>query len=102
MMQELLIIYGVLGVITLAAQYFLYQTDAKSSFYYLNLAIALVLAFIAFTSFPSNDTILKLLAVVFALIGLAAIYFKSTSDQPMLPKIMLTISILASFALLFF
>ena len=101
-MQILLIIYGVLGILTLVAQFFLYQRNVKSRVYYVNLAIGLVLAFIAFTSFPSNDILLKLLAVISALIGIGAIYYQSISDQPLLSKLMLSFSILFSFILLFF
>ena len=101
-MQVLLIIYGVIGIATVAAQYSLYKANPENTVYSINLGIGLILTFIAYTSFPSNETTLKMLAIIFGVIGIAAIYLKSVSDQPLLPKVLLSFSIIANFVLLFF
>ncbi|MDN6195697.1 MAG: hypothetical protein L0I93_04330, partial [Atopostipes suicloacalis] len=60
------------------------------------------LAFIAYTSFPSNYSIQKLLAFLFGLSGVSALFVKSKVRPTIIPKIMLTVSIVGAFVLLLF
>lgn len=99
-MEVLLIIYLILGIVSLLLQYFLYQKEAQESIYLINMVIGILLAFIAFSSFPSNYTGQRFLALIFGLTGASAIFVKETVEQEMIPKIMLSISIFANFALL--
>ncbi|MDN6161965.1 MAG: hypothetical protein L0I79_04235, partial [Atopostipes sp.] len=72
----------------------------KENIYVLNMVIGVILASIAFTSFPENYSIQKLLALVFGLSGASAIFVKSKMKKAMIPKVMLSVSIIASFILL--
>lgn len=101
-MQALLIFYGVIALLAIIAQYLLYREDPSEKIYLLNLVIGGVLAVIAYTSFPSNYIFQKILAVLFGLSGVSALFVRNKSRQPLIAKIMLSLSILGAFALLLF
>lgn len=100
-MDVLIIIYSVLAILAAGAQFLLYKRGTKTKYLIINMLISSVLAFIAFSSFPSNYVIRKLMAIIFGLIGASSLFIKATTDQSLIPKIMLTFSIVASFILLF-
>lgn len=100
-MAVLLMMYIVLFILAIFFQYLLYRSDAPNNVYLMNMSLAIFLTFIAFTSFPSNYIGRKLLAVIFGLSGASALFVKSKTNQALIPKLMLSISILGSFILLF-
>lgn len=101
-MQVLLIFYGVIALLAIIAQIFLYRKNPSEKIYLLNLVIGALLAVIAYTSFPSNYLFQKFLAFLFGLIGVSALFVRSKVKQALIAKVMLTISIVGAFVLLLF
>lgn len=99
-MAVLGLIYWLFAIVIFIAQYLLYRSHAKRSIYTINLVIALILAFIVFTSFPSNYLLQKGIAVVLALIAIGAFYLERFNTKDILAKLLLTLSLLGNFLLL--
>ncbi len=93
------IIYVVLVISAVVSQYLLYKDKGMASIniYIINLVLALILAYMAFTSLPANFTFRKILAIVFTLLAILAFLIKDkTKDNVIISKTMITISIVAN------
>lgn len=99
-MGVLRIIFIILGITALFLQYLLYQEDTKDIVYIINMVLAIIIAFIAFSSLPTNYTIQKIIVLILGLSGASSIFVKERTNQPMIPKAMLTVSIIGNIILL--
>lgn len=99
-MAILLIIYFVLGIGALYLQYLLYQKDAKRYVYILNMVFGFLLTYIAYSSLPSNYIVQKGIALIFGLSGASSIFVKERTNHPLIPKVMLSVSIIGNLILL--
>ena len=100
------IIYRVIIILVLVTQVLLYRSKDNSKnnnlIFGINLLMGLILAFLVYTSLPSNFIVQKALAIIFAIIAVLAVIVKQKSRQALITsKVMLTISVIGSSILLF-
>lgn len=98
------IIYVVLIAIAIIIQFLLYKdkNERKNNIYIVNMIFGVILAYMAFTSLPTNSVGQRTLALAFGVIAFSALALKvKTETNIMLNKIMLTVSIVGSFLLLY-
>lgn len=92
-------IYVALGILAIIFQVLLYKgiKSKNSHFVFMaNVLLSLVLAFIAYSSLPSNFTMQRVIAVITGLIAISAIGIRlKTKENFIISKLMLTISIIA-------
>lgn len=101
-MQILLIIYITLAIISLVAQVLLYKNKSKNIIFIFNMLLAVLLAYLVFTSLPENYIVQRNISLGIGTISIIAILLKSINEKFVIPsKIMLTISILGGFIQLF-
>ncbi len=101
-MGELLVIYSILGILALGAQILLYKNKSKNSIFILNMLLAIVIAYIAYTSQAENFLLEKNIALGIGSISILALILKLFKEKySFISKILLTISILGGFILLF-
>lgn len=100
----LLIMYIGLAIIALLTQFLLYKDKdlTSNNIYILNMLFSFVLSFVAFTSLPTNEETLRILAISMAFISALAVFLKVSNKRfAMLSKLMLTFSIIGSFVQLY-
>lgn len=100
----LAIIYGVLIVLTILVQFLLYKGNktTKNNIFIMNMLLALVLSYISYTSFPTNFTGQRIIAVVLAIIAVVGLVIKFTKEDFIhASKIMLSIAVFGSLIQLF-
>lgn len=100
------IIYRFIIILVLVTQVLLYRSKDNSKnnnlIFGINLLMGLILAFLVYTSLPSNFIVQKALAIIFAIIAVLAVIVKQKSRQALITsKVMLTISVIGSSILLF-
>ena len=97
------IIYIVLIAVAVLIQALLYINKNKSNntIFIINMLLGMILAFIAFTSMPTNFTVQRILAIIFGVIAALAIVVKSKTKKNIIgSKLLLSVSIIGSFLLL--
>lgn len=95
-MGALLVIYIVLLSVTSIAQFLLYRNKShdKKSIYLVNLAVALFLTAMAFTSLPSNYIVRRGISIGAGIVSLVAIVLIYKDDKfAKSSRLMLTLSI---------
>lgn len=100
-LEILYIIFIIIGIII---QILLYRekNESKNNIFIINMLFVILLSYIAFTSFAINFTVERTLAIVFAVIALLAVGVKVKVEKlAILSKVMLSISIIGNFLLLF-
>ncbi len=93
------IIYVVLGISAVAFQYLLYKEKdvANINVYIINVALGLILAYMAFTALPANFTARRTLAIALGVLAIIALLIKDrTKDNSLISKTLLTIAIVGS------
>ncbi|ARF16954.1 hypothetical protein [Sporosarcina ureae] len=96
------IMYIVLVILAVGIQVILYKSKSNNSIIIINMLFGLLLSYLAFTSFPTNFTLQKTLAIVMGIVAILAVIIKFRSEElVILSKISLSISIAVSLALLF-
>ncbi|NMA48288.1 MAG: hypothetical protein GX947_00720 [Tissierellia bacterium] len=80
------IIYIVLIAVAVLIQALLYINKNKSNntIFIINMLLGMILAFIAFTSMPTNFTVQRILAIIFGVIAALAIVVKSKTKKILL------------------
>ena len=106
-MDELLIIYGILLIVSGILQYLLFKTEdnkQKNRIAFLaNFLLVLVLSFIAYTEQPENYTIQRTIATLPALLAFVAVLIKFQAEKNKnLAKILLITSVISGLALAIF
>lgn len=100
----LMILYIVLIAAALIIQVLLYKNknESKNSIFIINMLFAMFLSYLAYTSLPTNFTGQRILTIALAGIAVLAVALKLKSKKHILvSKVMLSVSILASFLQLF-
>lgn len=100
----LAIIFLILISAAIVLQVLLYRekSESKLGIFIANMALALILAVIAFTSFPSNFVARKVIAVLFGALSIIALLVKTKFKQSnQASKIMLSIAVIAGCLQLF-
>lgn len=98
------IIYIVLVIIAISLQVLLYlnKSGRGNSIFILNVVFAIILSYLAYTSLPTNYTSQRFIAIVLGVIPILGIFIKSKSKSFLLgSKLLLTVSILGTFLILF-
>lgn len=99
---------GVLGVFNLLivmgvliAQFFLYKDQSNMKFFVINMLLGILISFLAFTALPSNYTGQRLLTLVFGALAVVAYFVHSKSENKLLSKLLLSVSIIGNIIQLF-
>lgn len=96
------IMYIGLIILAIGIQVVLYKSKTNNSIIIINMLFGLLLSYLAFTSFPTNFTIQRTLAIVMGIVAVLAVVMKFRSEELVfLSKIAFSISIVVSLALLF-
>ena len=94
-MGELKIIYIILAIVVLAAQFLLYARPNTFGIFIINLILALVICFISFTARASNDTTERMIVLALGALSLVAIVPRYTNKKNItLSNILLSISLI--------
>lgn len=100
----LMVTYIVLLIIAAVLQILLYRRQNKTNngIFLVNMLLGIILAYLAFTSFPSNYTGQRSIALVFGIVAVLALILKFTNRKFIfVSKIMLTVTIIGTLVLLF-
>lgn len=100
----LMVTFIVLFIIAVVLQILLYRRQNKSNngIFIINMLFGIVLSYLAFTSFPSNYTGQRSLALVFGLVAVLALVLKFTNRKFIfVSKVMLTVTIIGTLVQLF-
>ena len=101
----LMIFYLVLIIIAAIIQFLLYKSKYKSknSIFFINMLFVIFLAYIAYTALPTNYTVQKSIAILWASIAVIAVVLKLiTGKSSVVSKVMLSLAIVGSFLQLYF
>ncbi len=97
----LVILYIALIIVGVALQYFLYRKE-NMIFYILNTVFGLLLAYLVFTSLPTNYRGQKIISLIFALVGVLGMAVKlGNRESKMVARLMLSLSIVGGMIQLF-
>lgn len=100
-MGELQIIFIVLVIIVAIGQGVLYfKKDRNNGVFIFNIILALIIAYMGYTSFPSNFSTEKMLSIILGLLGLISLipyYMKKI----LISKIILSVSLIGGLFYLF-
>lgn len=89
-------------VIAIGFQILLYKTKSSNSIFIINMLFSLLLSYLAFTAMPTNFTVQRTIAILMGVIAVLAIVMKFRSEKLVLfSKVILSISIVVNFMLLF-
>lgn len=89
-------------VIAIGFQILLYKTKSSNSIFIINMLFSLLLSYLAFTAMPTNFTVQRTIAILMGVIAVLAIVMKFRSEKLVLfSKVILSISIVVNFVLLF-
>lgn len=89
----------VLGVII--AQFFLYKDRSSNKFFMINIALGVLLAFLVFTSLPSNYTAQRMFALGLGALPLVAFYLHTQAKSDLLARVLLSVAIFGNLVQLF-
>lgn len=89
----------VLGVII--AQFFLYKDQSSTKFFMINIALGILLAFLVFTSLPTNYTAQRVLALALGALPFVAFYLHTQTKNDMFARILLSVAIFGNLVQLF-
>ena len=98
------IFYIVLAIIGVVVQILLYKdkNERKNGVFIINTLLGIILSYMAYTSFATNFTGQRILALSLGILSVLALILKlATQKSTVLSKTMLSISIVGSFLLLF-
>lgn len=96
------ILFGVLALAALIAQFLLYKSTNNNGIFILNVVIGITLSFLIFTSLPTNYTNQKYLSLIWGALAILAIIIKSVNIKNLtVSKIMLTVSLFGGLIHLF-
>ena len=98
------IFYIVLAIIGVVVQILLYKdkNERKNGVFIINTLLGIILSYMAYTSFATNFTGQRILALSLGILSVLALILKlATQKNTVLSKTMLSISIVGSFLLLF-
>lgn len=96
------IIFIVLFVLVVIGQFFLYSSQENQFWVIWNTLLGIVIAFMAYTSLPSNYVVQKTIALVWGIIALVAFILQLRNNETsMLVKVLLTISVVGGIVQLF-
>lgn len=86
----------VLGVII--AQFFLYQDRSSMKFFMINMALGILLSFLAFTSIPTNFTAWRMLSLGLGILPLIAFYLHKQEKNDIIARVLLSVAIFGNLA----
>lgn len=96
------ILFGVLALAALIAQFLLYKTTNNNGIFIFNVVIGITLSFLIFTSLPTNYTTQKYLSLIWGALAVLAIIIKSINIKNLkVSKVMLTVSLFGGLIHLF-
>lgn len=98
------LLYIVMLVIVLVIQSLLYKNkdETSNNIFIVNMLFAILLSYLAYTSLPTNFTGQRILAIALGIISVLAVVLKlNTEKNIIVSKVILSISIVGSFLLLF-
>lgn len=102
-MGELAIIFGVIGIIIIVGQFFLYKNPTDNKMFLLNILLALVISLISFSSLPSNYLLQRIIALAIGALSFVALMLRHTDEKNItLSNILLTLSIVGGAIYLMF
>lgn len=81
----------VLGVII--AQFFLYKDRASNKFFIINIALAILVALLVFTSLPTNFTAQRMFALALGALSLVGYYLQTQGKNDLLSRILVSVAI---------
>lgn len=101
-MGELQIIFIILAIIVVIGQGLLYfKKEGSKGVFIFNIILALVIAFMSYTSFPSNFKTEKIIALVLGALSLVALIPYYMKKSYLISKIILSVSALGGLIYLF-
>ena len=100
------LIFIILALLAAVGQFFLYRKNLSSTtnkwVFAANVALAVVIAYLAYSALPTNYTTQRTLALIWGFIPLMSLQLRTKSEnRVMLSKAMLTLSMVAALTQLF-
>ena len=98
----LMIINIVLLIVAVGLQVLLYKDKATNTIFIINMLFGILLAYMAYTSFATNFTMQRMLAIGLGLASLLGMILKFSNEKYILVgKVMISLSIFGSILLMF-
>lgn len=96
------ILFVVLGLGVVVAQFLLYKGNNNNGVFIFNAALGIILSYLIFTSFPENYITQKYISLIWGALAIVAVVIKSVNIKNItISKIMLTISLFGGLVNLF-
>ncbi len=98
-----LMIFNIVLVITaVILQVLLYKNKETNTIFIINMLFGVLLAYMAYTSFPTNFTMQRILVIGLGILSILGILLKFNSEKfIVVSKVMLSVSIFGSLVLMF-
>ena len=97
-----MIINIVLVIVAVGLQVLLYKNKATNTTFIINTLYGILLAYMAYTSFPTNFTMQRILVIGLGILSILGILLKFNSEKfIVVSKVMLSVSIFGSLVLMF-
>lgn len=98
----LMIINIILVIVAIGLQALLYKNKATNTIFIINMLFGILLAYMAYTSFPTNFTMQRTVAIVLGVLPILGSLIKLTSEKYIIvSKVMISLSIFGSILLMF-
>lgn len=98
----LMIFNIVLLIVAIGLQVLLYKNKATNTIFIINILFGILLAYIAYTSFPTNYTMQRTIAIGLGLASILGVILKFKNEKnAIMSKVMITVSIIGSLLLIF-
>lgn len=99
----LMIMYIVLIIVAVVLQVLLYKNKATNTIFIINILFGMLLAYMAYTSFPTNFTMQRIVAIALGLVSILGILLKFNNEKfIVVSRVMISVSILGSLLLMLF
>jgi len=96
------ILFGILCLGVIVAQFLLYKNNNSNGVFVFNVALGIMLSFLIFTSLPENYIIQKYISLIWGALAMLAMVIKSVNIKNItISKIMLTVSLFGGLIHLF-
>ena len=98
----LMIINIVLVIVAVGLQVLLYKNKATNTIFIINMLFGILLAYMAYTSFPTNYNMERIVAIVLGIAPILGVILKINNEKnSVMGKVMISLSIFGSILLMF-